>query len=81
MRYAVVLTTCAGLWGYAIGDTVRFERGKPLGLHFAGRVKDSLSAFGEHLIGDRKVVSEGVVIGGRWWHPQEAAKFRKLAAG
>jgi dihydroorotase len=24
---------------------------------------------GEHLIGDRKIVSEGVVIGGRWWHP------------
>jgi dihydroorotase len=25
---------------------------------------------GEHLIGDRKIVSEGVVIGGRWWHPK-----------
>jgi dihydroorotase len=24
---------------------------------------------GEHLIGDRKIASEGVVIGGRWWHP------------
>jgi dihydroorotase len=24
---------------------------------------------GEHLIGDRKIVSEGVVVGGRWWHP------------
>jgi dihydroorotase len=24
---------------------------------------------GEHLIGDRKIVSECVVIGGRWWHP------------
>jgi dihydroorotase len=24
---------------------------------------------GEHLIGDRKIVSEGVVIAGRWWHP------------
>jgi dihydroorotase len=24
---------------------------------------------GEHLIGDKKIVSEGVVIGGRWWHP------------
>jgi len=34
---------------------------------------------GEHLIGDRKIVSEGVVIGGRWWHPMESPKFRKLA--
>lgn len=24
---------------------------------------------GAHLTGDRKIVSEGVVIGGRWWHP------------
>src|SRR5262249_27247611 len=30
VQYAVVLTTCAGLWSYVIGDTVRFERGKPL---------------------------------------------------
>ncbi|MGB6238753.1 MAG: amidohydrolase/deacetylase family metallohydrolase, partial [Bradyrhizobium sp.] len=34
---------------------------------------------GEHLIGDRKIVSEGVVIGGRWWHPLESPKFKKLA--
>jgi len=34
---------------------------------------------GEHLTGDRKIVSEGVVIGGRWWHPKESPKFKKLA--
>jgi dihydroorotase len=34
---------------------------------------------GEHLIGDRKIVSEGVVIGGRWWHPVGASKFKQLA--
>ena len=34
---------------------------------------------GEHLMGDRKIVSEGVVIGGRWWHPQESSKFKRLA--
>ena len=28
---------------------------------------------GEHMIGDRKIVSEGVVIGGRWWWPHAAA--------
>jgi hypothetical protein len=52
VRYAVILTTCAGLWSYVLGDTVRFERTDPPGLHFAGRVRDSLSAFGEHLIGE-----------------------------
>jgi len=34
---------------------------------------------GEHLIGDRKIVSEGVVVGGRWWHPVESPKFKRLA--
>jgi dihydroorotase len=34
---------------------------------------------GEHLIGDRKIASEGVVIGGRWWHPNESPKFKRLA--
>ena len=29
---------------------------------------------GEHLIGERKIVSEGVVIGGHWWHPNPLAK-------
>src|ERR1700751_33295 len=36
---------------------------------------DYVDVVGEHLIGDRKIVSEGVVIGGRWWHPQESSKF------
>ena len=34
---------------------------------------------GEHLTGDRKIVSEGVVVGGRWWHPVESPKFKRLA--
>ena len=34
---------------------------------------------GEHLVGDRKIVSEGVVIGGRWWHPQQSSKFERVA--
>jgi dihydroorotase len=34
---------------------------------------------GEHLTGDRKIVSEGVVIGGHWWHPQQSSKFKQFA--
>jgi dihydroorotase len=30
---------------------------------------------GEHLIGDRKIVSEGTVVAGRWWHPKGSEKF------
>ncbi len=51
-RYAVALTTCAGLWGYLLGDTVCFDRRDPPLLRFTGRTTDCLSAFGEHLIGD-----------------------------
>jgi hypothetical protein len=52
VRYAVVLTTCAGLWSYVLGDTVCFERRDPPLLRFTGRTKQYLSAFGEHLIGE-----------------------------
>ena len=33
---------------------------------------DYVDVVGEHLDGDRKIASEGVVIKGRWWHPKEA---------
>jgi hypothetical protein len=52
VRYAVVLTTCAGLWSYVLGDTICFESRDPPLLRFTGRTKQYLSAFGEHLIGE-----------------------------
>jgi hypothetical protein len=52
VQYAVVLTTCAGLWSYVVGDTVCFERRDPPLLRFTGRTKYFLSAFGEHLISE-----------------------------
>ncbi|MEJ5277105.1 MAG: GH3 auxin-responsive promoter family protein [Thermogemmata sp.] len=52
VNYAVVLTTCAGLWAYVLGDTVTFERRSPPLLRFTGRTKYFLSAFGEHLISE-----------------------------
>ena len=30
---------------------------------------DYVDVVGEVLTGDRKIVSEGIVLGGRWWHP------------
>ncbi len=30
---------------------------------------DYVDVVGEHLVGDRRIVSKGVVIGGRWWYP------------
>jgi hypothetical protein len=52
VQYAVVVTTCAGLWSYVLGDTVCFERRDPPLLRFTGRTRYFLSAFGEHLISE-----------------------------
>lgn len=48
--YALVLHTNAGLWGYQIGDTVRFVSLDPYRIRVSGRVSHYISAFGEHVI-------------------------------
>ncbi|MBI1323840.1 GH3 auxin-responsive promoter [bacterium] len=52
INYAIVVSTCAGMWAHLIGDTVRFESVNPPLLTFTGRTKYTLSAFGEHLISE-----------------------------
>jgi hypothetical protein len=49
-EYAIVLSSNAGLWGYQLGDTVRFVSTNPYRLIVSGRVSQFLSAFGEHVI-------------------------------
>lgn len=51
-NYALVLNTDAGLWGYSIGDTVRFTSKDPYRLVVSGRIKHFISAFGEHVIAE-----------------------------
>jgi hypothetical protein len=36
-RYAVILSTCSGLWRYHIGDTIRFTSTSPHFIEFTGR--------------------------------------------
>ena len=36
-RYAIILSTCAGLWRYHIGDTIRFSGIAPHFIEFTGR--------------------------------------------
>lgn len=36
---------------------------------------DYVDAVGEHLEGDRRIVSNGVVINGKWWHPMDEERF------
>ncbi|MDU0371052.1 GH3 auxin-responsive promoter family protein [Hymenobacter endophyticus] len=51
-QYALVLSSNAGLWGYSLGDTVRFVSKYPFRVVVTGRIKHFLSAFGEHVIGE-----------------------------
>lgn len=52
VNYAVVLSTCAGLWSYVVGDTVRFVDLRPPRLLITGRTSYTLSPFGEHVIAE-----------------------------
>ncbi len=51
-NYALVMNTNAGLWGYSIGDTVKFVSKNPYKIVVTGRIKHFISAFGEHVIGE-----------------------------
>ncbi|MFY0606218.1 MAG: GH3 auxin-responsive promoter family protein [Cyclobacteriaceae bacterium] len=52
VNYALILNSNAGLWGYSIGDTVKFVSKNPYRLLVTGRIKHFISAFGEHVIGE-----------------------------
>ncbi|MBN9297798.1 MAG: GH3 auxin-responsive promoter family protein [Filimonas sp.] len=51
-NYALIINNNAGLWGYNIGDTVKFVSTNPYRLVVTGRTKHFISAFGEHVIGE-----------------------------
>jgi len=51
-NYAIVINSNAGLWGYVLGDTVRFVSLKPYKLVVTGRISHYISAFGEHVIAE-----------------------------
>ncbi|MBJ3778594.1 GH3 family domain-containing protein [Acuticoccus mangrovi] len=50
-EYGLVLSTCAGLWAYRLGDVVELIEGHPPRVRVTGRTSYYLSAFGEHLSG------------------------------
>jgi hypothetical protein len=51
-NYALIINNNAGLWGYNIGDTVKFVSTNPYKIIVSGRTKHFISAFGEHVIGE-----------------------------
>ena len=58
--YVMIISTNAGLWGYNLGDTVRFVSLNPYKIVVSGRIKHFISAFGEHVIA--KEVEEAMAM-------------------
>jgi hypothetical protein len=47
--YALVISTCSGLWRYVLGDTIRFISTQSYEIIITGRIAHYLSICGEHL--------------------------------
>lgn len=71
-QYALVLYTNAGLWGYEIGDTIKFVSLSPPRIKVTGRTKHFTSAFGEHVIAEEV---EGALKDAMALLPCEVAEF------
>ncbi|MFK7810273.1 MAG: GH3 auxin-responsive promoter family protein [Saprospiraceae bacterium] len=48
--YLIILNTISGMWGYIIGDLIRFSDTRPYQFSITGRLSQYTSLFGEHLI-------------------------------
>ncbi len=71
-NYALIINSNAGLWGYNIGDTVRFVSTDPYRLVVTGRIKHFISAFGEHVIGEEV---ESAMLRAAQLHDAHIAEF------
>jgi hypothetical protein len=52
VNYAIIINSNAGLWGYVIGDTIKFVSRNPFRIVVTGRISHFISAFGEHIIAE-----------------------------
>lgn len=59
--YVLIINSNAGLWGYNIGDTIRFVSLDPYRIKVSGRVSHYISAFGEHVIGKEVEAAMNVI--------------------
>ena len=72
-NYAVIINNNAGLWGYSLGDTVKFISKEPYRLVVTGRIKHFISAFGEHVIGEE--VEKAISIACKAFPETEIVEF------
>ena len=47
VRYGLFVSTCSGLWGYPVGDVVRFTDTAPHKIFVAGRTNEMIDKYGE----------------------------------
>ncbi len=73
VNYALVVSSNAGLWGYSIGDTVKFTSTYPHKVVVSGRIKHFISAFGEHVIGEE--VEKALRQTMQWFREVEVVEF------
>ena len=52
VRYAMYVSTCSGLWSYAVGDVVRFTTLNPHRIVVAGRTSEMIDRYGEAVFGE-----------------------------
>jgi hypothetical protein len=50
-NYELIISNMSGLYRYQMGDIIQFTSLKPFRIKVAGRTKQYISAFGEHVIG------------------------------
>ena len=62
VNYVIILNTNAGLFGYNLGDTVKFVNLNPYKIVVTGRIKHFTSAFGEHVIAEEVEKSLNLTI-------------------
>lgn len=71
-NYALIINSNAGLWGYNIGDTVKFVSLDPYRIVVTGRTKHFISAFGEHVIAEEV---EQALMQAAQQHPARIVEF------
>jgi len=64
VNYALVISTCSGLWRYMPGDTIKFSTISPYRIKITGRIKQHINAFGEELIIENtdKAIAEAAMM-------------------
>ena len=62
VNYVLILNTNAGLWGYNIGDTIKFVSKSPYRFVPTGRLSQFTSAFGEHVIAQEAEEAMAVAV-------------------